>query len=685
MIEKIKNLSKKTASKEVISLCENAISTISSGIYNNIPDDAKFELEKAVIESLFEGLKTSDDKDTQIWLKNSLRSWTVQNIGVRQTINSLLESEAKTNDALRETLINFKEQIKQQPEVLIYESFISALQSFSYFPEVGNALKAIESKISNYKSDVDISKVLETMKQTSSSYLVPLIEDLVSNYLENKTRQTKSSLKEGLIKFSYDPFVRDLINLVTIDAKELQLEHANAQCDIEKIYSPILYLGENEAIFSIKNSYYIKKGNNISILNEDITDKLDNDFKRLCEAINSNNVIIKDDSITIYEGKDKSVISEEEILFNGELFTADKIKEALEISKWTGKDKILSLTSLFASNFNEIAEIDFAKRVYLKEQEELAADIFKLRDNVSIATFDPEMESGTFYRNINPIQAKTVMMEHLSYDVSNLFKGLLPNEKKILAEISETKQSYNDYIDQLKEKINEITNIDTSFSTDINKNVIEVLNEELTDVKNEFKDYLNSVEEFTKPLNEAQVTLEINGPLEIQVDGQKFTVPIPTGQNPTPQFQQGEVSSDPSQQGVLTTDDSAITFDPEAAEATGTNPSIDDDKIDLDSDKISADTDAEDAEKEANGEVGSEDIDNEEGLGSEETGDDNEDEEDFSLNLDDLDDKDKESEDDDTEDHDEGDIDVSKKKKKKKNESSSNASRTRKVYLKKKK
>jgi hypothetical protein len=277
------------------------------------------------------------------------------------------------------------------------------------------------------------------------------------------------------------------------------------------------------------------------------------------------------------------------------------------------------------------------------------------------------------------------MMEHLSYDVSNLFKGLLPNEKKILAEIAETKQSYNDYITQLKEKIEEVTIIDNSYSSGINKNVIELLNEELVDVKNEFKDYLNSVEEFVRPLNEAQVTLEINGPLEIQVDGQKFTVPIPTGQNPTPQFQQGEVSSDPTNQGVLTTDDSAITFDPEGAEATGNNPSIEDDKIDLDSDKISADTDAENAEKEANGEVGAEDIDDEKGLGSEETGegDDEGDDDDFSLNLDDLDDEDnKDSKDDD----DEGDIDVSKKKKvkKKKNESSSNASRTRKVYLKKK-
>ena len=687
MIEKIEQLKNATKNNKVKSLCENAISTITSGIYNNIPKEAKYELEKAVIESLFNNLGQIKDKSVNEWLSTNKRIWSVQNLGIKETANKLIESAGEIDPALKETVSNFKEQAFQTPEVLLYESYLSALQSFSYFPEVTNAIKAVKDRIDNYKSDVDINKVLESMKNSTSAYLVPIIEDLVENYLENKNIQTKSSLKEGLVKFSYDPFVRDLINLVSLDASELQLEHVNESCDIEKIYSPILYLGENEAIFSIKNNYYIKKGNNISVLNEAITQNLDPEFKQLCEALAQDNIVIKNDTITIYEGEHKAIIAENSLNIDGEEWDSHKFNEAVQVANYTGLGHFLNTVNLIKTNFNEIAEIDFAKRVYLKENEGYAADVFKLRDNVSIATFNPEMGKNTFYRNINPIQAKNVMLEHLKFDVSSLFKSLLPNEKKILAEINETKKEYNKYIQHLQDKINNINSLNEEFHSPVNQDVIKVLEEELYDVQNEFKDYLNSVEEYTKPLNEAQVTLEINGPLQIEVDGQKFTVPIPAAGQAAPQFQAGEVSSQDQNPGLIGSEESNITFDPQNAEATGNNPSIEDDQIDLEADKVAADADAEDAEK-AGDEVGAEDADKEAGLddagATEEGGDEDvEDaEDDFGINLDKLDDEGEDKGEDKEEKH-----DKKKKKKHDKNESatSSKPAKKRKVYLKRKK
>jgi hypothetical protein len=243
-------------------------------------------------------------------------------------------------------------------------------------------LAILTEKAKTYKNDIDITKIIETMKETRSNYLLPLIEDVVNNYVSNKNEQTKSHLKETLVKFSYDPYVRDIINIVMSDATDLQLEYANANVDIEKVYSPIMYLGENEVVFNIKGSFYIKKGNNINKLKKSEVSKLDSNFISLCEAVNVPNVEINKNNITVYVGNDIAVISENNVTINTHVMNEQEFKDAVEVSQWTGNTNFFMLTEALRANFNEIVEIDFAKRVYLKENEGYSADIIIFRNKV---------------------------------------------------------------------------------------------------------------------------------------------------------------------------------------------------------------------------------------------------------------------------------------------------------------
>lgn len=591
MIEKINQLKNKTALNSVKSLCEAAVAGLTSGLYNNVTLEAKYEIEKFSIKTLFEGLKDIKDEEVQNWLTNQKRIYAVKNLGVRESINMLLASEAKNNASLKTVLESFKSHIDGEvPEVRLYEEFITAMNSFNYFPKVGNAIKAIGDNVDNYRSDVSITKIIETMKDSRSHYLIPLIEDVVQNYLDNKTEQTKHFLKETLVKFSYDPFIRDIINLVTIDATELQLEYANAQCDIEKVFSPILYLGENEAVFSVKGLYYIKKGNTVSRLNEKYIERLDPEFIHLCEAINNPNVIITPKDITVYEGKDKAIIKDDKIIINEKEISSKEFAESAEIAQWTGRGPFLLLIETLRRNFNEIAEIDFAKRVFLKEDQNHSADVFKLRGNIFIATHNTTDGKNTFYRNINPIQAKGIMMEHLRYDVSRLFEGLLPEEEKIIEEIEETKKEYQNYITLIESKIEEFNkNIDSKVS-DL---VIEALNEELSEVQEDYKNYLNVAERYTRPLGEA-ITITVD------VDGKKYTVPIPnnggtTGNAETetkPEDAGTEVGKDQVEQQPA----SAVTFQDDQTELLGDTPTIGNDQVTMGSDQAEADADKAEAD-----------------------------------------------------------------------------------------
>ena len=590
MIEKISSLKTKVNSDEVKKLCEDAISVISSTIYNGVTPDAKLEIEKIAMTNLFEQLsKYKNVQGVTEWLKNQKRLYTIKNLGIRDAINSLNES-----DELNEVLDKFKDALnKGVHEARLYEQFITALSPFGYFPTVGNAIKAVEDRVNTYKSDVNITKIIETMKETRSNYLVPLIEDAVNDYLSEKNVNTKQQLTEILMKFTYDPFVRDIASLITLDATELQLEYASAQCDIDKVYSPVLYIGENEAVFAVNKEYYVKKGNNVSRLPEIEVLKLDNEFRTLCETLANPNVVVEKNSVSVYYGKDKAFISDSGVIVNDQKMTNEQFKESESISEWAGNRGFFQLVEFLRSNFNEIAEIDFVKRVYLKENEQHSANVFKLRDNVFITTHDPELGKSTFYRNINPIQAKNIMMEHLRFDVTSIYKGLLPNEEKIDEEINETKKEYNDYITELDKKITEFKL--NPYGGEINEQVIEALEEELQEVKNDLKDYLNSIEKYKRA---EAVNEDIS--VDVHVDGKTYTVPIPkekvNGEERTENKNQ-EAGNEVGREHVEDTPASAITFNNDETELLSDSPTIPEDKIDMDSEKV--EHEAEDAEEDA--------------------------------------------------------------------------------------
>ncbi len=665
MIEKINQLKGKTASAEVKALCETAGAGLTSAMYNSMTPEARYEVEKFSITNLFEGLSKIEDPEAKKWLEREKRAWAVKNIGVRESIKSLSLTEGKDNYGLKSVLEYYQDILESGvPEVRLYESFLTAMQSFAYFPKVGNAIAAINHNVENYKTDISISKIVDAMKESRSSYLVPIIEDTIQNYLDDKNPQTQSLVKECLIKFSYDPFIRDIINLVTLDATELQLEHANASCDIEKIYSPILYLGENEAAFSVKGMFYVKKGNTVSRITEKEAKKLDPQFIALCEAINNPNVVITSKSISVYDGKDKAVITEDKVVLNGQDVTNEEMASSAEIAHWTGKGPLLVLVETLRKNFNEIAEIDFAKRVFLKEDENHSADVFKLRGNVFIATHNSVDGKNTFYRNINPIQAKGIMLEHLRYDISRLFEGLLPEEEKILEEIEETKKDYRDYIKLLEDKMEQFKT--DTFNSELNAQVIGALQEELDEVQNEYKDYLAKAEKYTRPLGEA-ITITVD------VDGKKYTVPIPK--------EGGEASGNGEEAGTEVGKDdmdtepaSAVTFDDDQTELLGDTPTIATDTVNLGGDQAEAEADKAEAEAEK-GEEGEE--------GEEEAPEDLEGGEEDEIKIEDKADTDDEEEAEEGEEKKEGEEEEEKQEEA--TDSKTETPKKRKVFLKKKK
>lgn len=606
MLTKISTLKDTLKSNEAKMLCESAVITLSSTVYTNITPDAKFEIENTVTKNLFESLSkyVDDDANLKKWLDTEKRLYNIKNIGVRNAINNIIISEGTTHPTLNGVIQGWKSRLANTPEIMLYEGFVNDMSRFNYIPSVSESIKSITENVGAHGNDISLTKMVEEMRNSNSSYLVPLIEDVINNYISNKNAQTKSFLKETLVKFAYDNYVKGILDIVTNDAVSLKLESANSNNIVSKIYSPIALMENNEVLFNVKGDFYIRKGNNINRVPDKEVRKLDESFVKLCAILNSNNVEIFESHVNIYKGKFKSVINESSVIINDKEYSHDAINEAVEAYRVGGNElfDIINISQVVCENFNEIAELDFVKRVTSRCDEGYYADIFKLRDNVYITTADKANGKKTFYRGVNPIQARNIMMEHMRHDVSSVFENILPQHNKIVKDINNTKTEYVNYIELLEGNISKFSNIDSDVAKEVCANLINELNQ----VKEEYKDYLIEAEAYLRPAD--KMVEYANGVCEgftitVRDDktGATQTVAIPdTTQNPNPANQQ-ILGDQPMANEIPQQDNtpSAVTYDEGQSELMAPVSVKGEDNIELPVDVNDVEQEAEEVEQEA--------------------------------------------------------------------------------------
>ena len=431
-------------------------------------------------------------------------------IDLSGAISKILEKESR-NEGLKafcEQYIAAKNSGKSDES--LYESFISGISNWNYLNAVDTELSALNDRISKYKQEIDLKKILEVMSQTQSYYIVPLIEGVVVDYMNNKSMNNKAILKQRLEAFEYDPFVRDILNIVQRDfsiANTVYLgesvELVNSKVHTEKIYSPVLYIKENECVFNVKGTYYDRKGNTITKLTKSAVAALDESFKTLCNVLNHPAVVFDEatDSIKIYDDKDIASVNESDIVINGDSVTTQELENLASMSKLMNEHKegFYAAVNMINENYNKIAYIDFVKRVALNESNARTVDVFRIKDNIFVNTTDNILGKSVFYRNINPMQCRTYINEHMEINAAPLFEDILPNQESIQKDIDDTKKQYEDYISDLENKKSDLEKMKDTVDDDTLKDVeaaIKLIDDELKDIKDNYKSYQKESDEF---------------------------------------------------------------------------------------------------------------------------------------------------------------------------------------------
>lgn len=549
-------------------------------------------------------------------------------------------------------------------EERLYETFLQNVSKFNYLLPVSKAMKSITEKVDSKREEITLTKILEEMKDDHSSFIyVDLIQEDVARYVKEPNAINRVQLRNALMPYASDPYINEMFNVIYSDnsrrANELtekalnikdQINIIRENASVSNIYTPVQYVKENEAIFNVNGQFYVKKGNNIAVLEDKLVDQLDERFVELCRLVNDPHVEINEDHIILHSNDKYATIFEGYVDIYGHKESKETLRNLREMCmKYDDYDtNFYIMCSCLLENFNNIAKIDWAKHVTLNENNNINADLFKLDQNIFIATHNDAIGQHTFYRNVNPIFCKNKLNEHMGINVSSLFSDLLPSQDKIILKLNETKNQYEDSIEKYEDMIEKLNKALESAS-DENKEKLEKAiadaEEKLDDIKAEYKEWQKQADDVTGEDNSDDIDDEDskdddtvtkenpNEPMsDDEVDASKDELSQPLSGEDGDSEATDNFDDEESDEGVTDDEfakflgsDSDDDYDDEDSEGTGFDDAAAN-AIDADDDADDDETDFDDSE---------DDYDSEDVFGSDEDSDEDDEEAFKEVNFDD--------------------------------------------------
>lgn len=438
-------------------------------------------------------------------------------LDIKESIRRIASSDANTNKRLIESLERFAGAINQGAyDECLCESYISTLSQYKYLLPVQREFDRINEAMKESKESINVAKILEQMNNSSSYYIVPMIEEDAIRYAKNPTPMNRTQLRNILCSFAADPFCNQMLEAIELDGKVItntleekamsikdQIKVIRQNASVNAIYSPVQYIKENESVFNVRGQFYVKKGASLAKLNNTYVDQLSEKFVTLCKLVNDPHVSINEDSITVVTNNKVANIYEGYAEINGNREDLASIKNMNIMGMKYDYDKnFYNAVAMLMENFDNIANINFAKHISLNEDENVSADIFRIGDNIFINTINENVDKSTFYHNVNPIQCRNIINKHMNINVSAIFEDLLPSQDKIMLRLNETKNEYEASIEKYEATIEKLKKAKTEGMSEDSASkldsAIETATKKVDELKKEYKEWQEQVEKNTK-------------------------------------------------------------------------------------------------------------------------------------------------------------------------------------------
>ena len=528
--KRIKELQEKTSSLETKQVCKEVLEN-----FVNIPDNQ-------LASSLVEKLSKIEDTDKHVdkFISMTKKISDVTNLGVEKSLSELSEMRKQFKEtqiynypALTYNLNKIESAIKLQkmPEYMVIDSMIECLKTFTWDPTIENVYKLLRENRENLDEAITVAKGIYVLRNIKGSFMYDGIVEKMEEHFVNPTQTSRSSILEDLKKMNFTQEVRIISeSLKKIHSKNgsMQIVSENGKCEVSSVFSPVVIHEGNEILY-VKGNFYSKNGEKITKLSE--VNSLPEKYLDLCRIVSSPNVFVKEGKIQFFMKRNKVEVFEgengTEVSFNGNkvpngelaknmvsagLFRIDEAQTAYDVQK-------------ISESFKNIYELDFAKVIESKIFQGSYVILMKTGDNISLTKVNESTKLNEFYTNLNAAKTRNLVLEFLGYDIKESLPEYIAKDEQKLNQLKEAKIKLAESIAIVEGQIAKLSAVANEPALNDSAEVKElrqVLDEEITKLKENYKHISNEIKEAENSINESGY--EVGDEVKINETGELATV-----------------------------------------------------------------------------------------------------------------------------------------------------------------
>ena len=146
------------------------------------------EMNDTKSEKLLESISSLEDKDGSAI--SFIESQGIKNLGVMEAISKLKESSIGEYPKAKVLLEQYQNLIlnKNLPEFVVVNNFIAELESFNWENSVRGIAEELKNKAKKYSREIEISKVLESIKNSGSYAFYSELSETLNSWLVSEEK-----------------------------------------------------------------------------------------------------------------------------------------------------------------------------------------------------------------------------------------------------------------------------------------------------------------------------------------------------------------------------------------------------------------------------------------------------------------------------------------------------------------
>jgi hypothetical protein len=329
-------------------------------------------------------------------------------------------------------------------EFLLAESYVNELSKIGWDSDVKDVIETISEKVKKYSREIEVSKVLEGLRNGGSYNFYSDLVDILDSWLVTENKSTNLLLKQ-IRRWEFNPMIRNLSNSLKINESKnsgyLNLPRVSqGESRVESLFAPVL-IEEGRTVFPLGGDLFSAGYTGFNRLSEsEVKSTVPKSYLNLLSVCSKPNVRVDENGAYVSIGKNTIRIIEEGsknsvYLGKSKLNFRDSVDLAkivsLEVTSNLGmlESNLVNDVITIYENYDNIVELDFAKSIVSNIYEGVSVNLIKWENQIYLQKINESMREKSLYK-VNGSQAVKVVKDYLRYDISEGLTEFLEGDYK---------------------------------------------------------------------------------------------------------------------------------------------------------------------------------------------------------------------------------------------------------------